>query len=185
MSPIGRMEADAPVRVGVTEVPEGLAAIHHPACAAAVWRREPLARFQTWIDALAPEHLPRAHLVLRHDMVRDAVAEVCEARGTPGGPERALLIDDTAALAHLFAELTRATYLRLRFEIVRRGAARPGDAGAVPVRLVCTYRGTGTQYAITAEGGVPRRVFTVPTGAPILLRRPAHPGSGFLHRSPP
>jgi hypothetical protein len=50
------------------------------------------------------------------------------------------------------------------------------------------YRGTGTQYGISTDGAEPRRIFTVPTGAPILLRGtrwPEHPRSGLLHRSPP
>ncbi|MEL7183288.1 MAG: DUF1826 domain-containing protein, partial [Pseudomonadota bacterium] len=59
---------------------------------------------------------------------------------------------------------------------------------ALTSRLVCTYRGTGTQYGTSLDGDDPRRVFTVQTGAPILLRGtlwPGHPSSGLLHRSPP
>jgi hypothetical protein len=55
-------------------------------------------------------------------------------------------------------------------------------------RVLCTYGGTGTQYGIFTDGDKPSRVFTVQTGAPILLRGPlwlAHPPSGLLHRSPP
>ncbi|MEM7671620.1 MAG: DUF1826 domain-containing protein, partial [Pseudomonadota bacterium] len=58
----------------------------------------------------------------------------------------------------------------------------------VTARLVCTYRGTGTQYGISPDGRDPQRVFTVPTGAPICLRGTEWPDdqtSGLLHRSPP
>ena len=55
-------------------------------------------------------------------------------------------------------------------------------------RLICTYRGPGTQYCISHDHTDPKRFFTVPTGAPILLRGsrwPQRPASGLLHRSPP
>ena len=55
-------------------------------------------------------------------------------------------------------------------------------------RLVCTYRGTGTQYGTGLNGADPDRIFTVPPSSPIILRGtlwPEHPASGLLHRSPP
>jgi hypothetical protein len=73
-------------------------------------------------------------------------------------------------------------------DAVTTNACRRFHIDAVTARLVCTYRGTGTQYGIGADGAEPRRVFTVPTGAPILLRGtlwPERPHSGLLHCSPP
>jgi len=63
---------------------------------------------------------------------------------------------------------------------------RPVDA--VTARLICTYRGTGTQYGVWMDGAQPRRVITSPTGASIALRGPEgpeRPASGLMHRSPP
>ena len=59
---------------------------------------------------------------------------------------------------------------------------------AVTSRLICTYRGTGTQYGIASDGEDPQRVFTAPTCMPIVLRGtlwPEDPPSGLRHRSPP
>lgn len=188
MNLIQDIVTDAAVGVGVAETPEGLSAIHHPGCAAAIWRRQPEPGFQTWIDGLDAEQLPRARMILRPEAVRDALGETCELTGTPDDPERAQLIDDTAALATLFAELMRTPYLRLRYDVVTTNACRKFHIDAVTARLVCTYRGTGTQYGISTDGAEPTRVFTVPQGAPILLRGtlwPETPRSGLLHRSPP
>lgn len=179
---------DAAVGVGVADAPEDLKAIHHPGCAAAIWRRTPTPSFQAWIDGLEPGRLPRTRMILRPDAVRDAVFEACDLAGTPDEPERSRLIDDTAALSTIFAELMGAPYLRLRYDVVTNNACRRFHIDAVTARLVCTYRGTGTQYGISTDGAEPRRIFTVPTGAPILLRGtlwPEHPRSGLLHRSPP
>lgn len=178
----------AAVGVGVADAHEGLSAIHRPGCAAAIWRRQPLPGFQSWIDALDPDVLPRARVILRPDAVRDTASEVWDASDTPAGPERDRLVDDIAALADIFAGQVQARWLRLRLDVVTTNACRRFHIDAVTARLVCTYRGTGTQYGISTDGAEPRRIFTVPTGAPVLLRGtlwPERPRSGLLHRSPP
>lgn len=176
------------IGVEFAETPEGLSQIQRADCAAAMWRRQPAPSFQDWLDGLEPEQLPKARIILRPEAVRRALTEVCDARGTPEGPERERLIDDAAAMADIFAGLTGAPYLRLRFDVVTTNACRRFHVDAVTVRLVCTYRGTGTQYGIGGKGGDPQRIYTVPTGSPILLRGtlwPEKPASGLLHRSPP
>ncbi len=179
---------DAAIGVGVANTPEGLSAIHHPGCAAAIWRRSPLPGFQAWIDAVEPERLPKARVIVRSEHVRNLASQICETVGTPASCERDRLIDDAAALADIFAGLMRTQYLLLRLDVVTTNACRKFHIDAVTARLVCTYRGTGTQYGVSTDGAEPKRVFTVPTGAPILLRGtlwPQRPKSGLLHRSPP
>jgi len=188
MTLVREIVKDAAIGVGVVDTPQGLSALHRPGCAAAIWRRQPLPGFQSWIDGLDADVLPRARVILRPDAVRNAASEVCEACGTPVGPERDRLVDDIAALADIFAGLMQARWLRLRLDVVTTNACRRFHIDAVTARLVCTYRGTGTQYGISTDGAEPRRIFTVPTGAPVLLRGtlwPERPCSGLLHRSPP
>ncbi len=188
MTLVREIVKDAAIGVGVADTPEGLSAIHRPGCAAAIWRRQPLPGFQSWIDALDPDMLPRARVILRPEAVRDAASEVYDASGTPFGPERDRLVDDIAALADIFAGLMRARWLRLRLDVVTTNACPKFHIDAVTARLVCTYRGTGTQYGVSTDGAEPRQIFTVPTGAPILLRGtrwPERPRSGLVHRSPP
>ncbi len=188
MTLVREIVKDAAIGVGVVDTPEGLAAIHSPGCAAAIWRRRPLPGFQSWIDALEPERLPKARVILRPESIRKTVNAICEEYGTPDCRERERLVDDTAALADIFVGLTPTPYLRLRLDVVTTNACRRFHIDAITARLVCTYRGTGTQYGISTDRTEPRRVFTVPTGAPILLRGtlwPERPKSGLLHRSPP
>ena len=159
-------------------------AIGQPGCAAVIWRRS-LPEVQSWLDGLAPDQLPRARMILRRDEVRAAVSDIWSGQTSAA---RDLLIEDVVALADRFAALMRARHLRLRFDVVTTNACRRFHIDAVTARLVCTYRGTGTQYGISTDGAEPRRVYTVPTGAPVLLRGtlwPEKPRSGLLHRSPP
>ncbi|NVK23276.1 MAG: DUF1826 domain-containing protein [Kangiellaceae bacterium] len=172
----------------VVSTPKGLLDIHEPACAAAIWQRNPLPRFQNWIEALPPEKLPKARLILRPDAVCDALLNVAERCGTTECPERDMLIEDASALAAIFANVMQAEYLRLRLDVVDTNACRKFHIDAVKARLVCTYRGTGTQYGLSENGQDPAEIVTVPTGAPIVLRGtrwPETPLSSLLHRSPP
>lgn len=174
--------------VKISDTPDGLSEISAPGCAATVWRRTPLQSFQAWIDACAPSQLPSTRVILRSERVRDAMVQVCEACGTPAHPERDRLVDDSAALAQLFAELSGVDYLRLRLDVVTTNACRKFHIDGITSRLVCTYRGTGTQYGTSVGGADPETIFTVPTASPIVLRGtlwPEHPESGLLHRSPP
>ncbi|TQS70759.1 DUF1826 domain-containing protein [Rhodobacteraceae bacterium] len=172
----------------VASGPEGLAAVHQPGIAATLWQRTPLSRFQTWIDALPPEQLPRARIILKPEAVCDALIEVVRACGTPECPERSMLIEDVSALAAIFADVMTCAYLQLRLDVIQTNACRRFHVDAVTARLICTYRGAGTQVGIFGTGDDPTTALSVPTGSPIVLRGtrwPETPLSGLLHRSPP
>ena len=168
--------------------PGGLTAIHQPNCAATIWQRDPLPRFQHWINALPPDRLPKARMILRPEAVCDALIDIARQCGTPECSERDRLIEDASALASIFASIMDSAYLRLRFDVIQANACRKFHVDAVTARLVCTYRGTGTQYGLSENGHDPERIMTAPTGSPIILRGtrwPETPLSGLLHRSPP
>lgn len=178
----------AAIGVGVAHVPENLNILAKPGCAAAIWQRQPLPAFQTWIDGVDPKNLLTARVILKPQSVRSVLSGLCDSSLMPDGPHRQCLIEDIAALSHLFCDLMDAPYVRLRLSRITANACSKFHIDAVTVRLVCTYRGTGIQYCISHDGGEPKRIFTVPTGSPILLRGtlcPEEPLSGLLHRSPP
>ena len=179
---------DKAVGVGVTDTPEGLAKINKPGCAATIWRRQPMPGFQGWIDALSPAHLPEARVILRPEAVPAAVRHLCEMAGMDDCAERAWLEADIAELAARFAAMMRAPYLRLRLDVVDTNSCWKFHIDSIVARLICTYRGTGTQYGISTDGAEPSPIFTVATGAPMILRGtlwPADRPSGLVHRSPP
>lgn len=179
---------DAAVGVGLANDPSALNVFLRPGCAAAIWQRQTPPDVQAWITALDPALLPKGRVVLPTAHVARVVQQLCDMSGLPDGPERDWLQADIALLADTFADLMTTPYLRLRLDVVKTNACRKFHIDAVTARLVCTYRGIGTQYGISTDGHDPKRVFTVQTGAPILLRGtlwPDQPASGLLHRSPP
>jgi len=179
---------NAAVGVCVSQTAEGLSTISKSGCAAAIWQRRPLPSFQSWIDDLGPEHLPEARVITSPNNVREVVLQICKAHGIPECSERQILADDAAALATVFNAIMPSLHFQLRFDVIKNNACRKFHIDAVTARLICTYRGTGTQYGISTDGEDPKRVFTVPTGSAMILRGtlwPEEPKSGLLHRSPP
>lgn len=188
MTAVREIVADALAGVKTTGLPDGLSAIHRPDCAAAIWHRDPPPAFRPWIDALGLDNLPRARAVLRPAAVADAVHNMCDLAGMPDRPERAWLVEDVAALARRFSHTLRAPCVRLRFDAVTTNACRRFHRDAVTARLVCTYKGTGTQFGVSVNGAEPATIFTVPTCAPVVLTGslwPTQPSPVLLHRSPP
>ena len=162
--------------------------LRNPSVAATIWRRQVRSDFQTWIDSLEPEKLPSVRVILEVAAVREAIEITCDNVRLPRDAHRRFLVDDIVVLTRHFADLMDCQFVRVRLEVVRDDACRKFHIDSLTARLVCTYRGPGTQYGISTDGNEPSRVFSVPTGAPILLRGtkwPDPPVSGLMHRSPP
>ena len=167
---------------------EDLQAFRDPSCAAAVWERSLSPALKRWLDSLDPANLPRWREIVAVDAVQEVVVDACEEAGTPDGPERRELIADIQSLADAFAGMMQTTHLQVRLEVITSNACRRFHVDAVTGRMVCTYRGTGTQYGVGREKVDPEDIRTVNQGEPIFLRGtlwPSTPASGLLHRSPP
>ncbi|MCY4007615.1 MAG: DUF1826 domain-containing protein [Rhodobacteraceae bacterium] len=188
MNVIRKSAKDAAIGVHVTEDPGSLDIFLQRGCAAVVWQRQTPPHIQTWLDGIDPEILPRCREIIPRDTVADFVADLCNMSGLPVGPQRNWLQQDIVGLADHFLRLIPANFLRLRLDVVTTNACRKFHIDAITARLLCTYRGPGTQYGVSADGNDPATVFTVQTGAAILLRGtlwPERPSSRLLHRSPP
>ncbi|MEM6388539.1 MAG: DUF1826 domain-containing protein [Pseudomonadota bacterium] len=178
--------------VAIGAAPQSLFAIHETDCAAAIWQRAPLTAFQDWIGALPVDQLPRARTILRPNAVRHAMSDLCDGRDLAPSIERDMLIDDVAALSEIFARVMQAHFVRLRLGVITTNACRKFHLDSMTARLICTYRGMGTQYGLSASQADPtadpRHVHTTPTGCPIMLRGslwPVEMAQTLLHRSPP
>lgn len=174
--------------VRTIDAPRDLSAIHDPDVEAVLWRRAPLSGFQAWIDGLTPQTLPSLRAIFRPSEVRDVLSAACETSGTPPHQERDRLIDDAAALATMFVQVMDAPYLRLRFDVIDDNACCLFHSDTIAARLICTYRGRGTQYGLAKDDRDPERILEAPTGSPMIFRGKLWRGmSGphLVHRSPP
>lgn len=99
-----------------------------------------------------------------------------------------MLVEDIAAMAYIFGSIMDTPYVRLRLDVINTNACRKFHIDRIKARLICTYRGTGTQYGASEFGDDPKCIFTTPTGSAILLRGSLWKASAvpkLLHRSPP
>lgn len=174
--------------VALVDRAEDLGAFLELGSAALIWRRPTPPNIQMWLDDLNPDAMPKGRVTLPVYAVPQTVTALCDMAGTPAGLERTWLEDDISVLATAFADLVNARFLRLRLDLITTNACRRFHVDAIHSRLICTYRGTGTQYGHSRRGEDPSRVFTAAVGAPMLLRGslwPPQPDNGFVHRSPP
>ncbi|MDB2422189.1 DUF1826 domain-containing protein [Paracoccaceae bacterium] len=176
------------VGVGVVRAIQDLAVIRDPGCAVALCQRQPDRNVLEWLERLDSDRLPKARVILPPDRINDALEQICDISDTPDCEKRKRLIDDVTKLAKVFADLMKTAHLRLRFDVVTTNSCKKFHIDRITARLLCTYRGTGTQYGFSVDGTEPDHILTVPTGSPIVLRGslwPETPKSGILHRSPP
>ena len=168
--------------------PDALRQVVAEGTAAAIWQRDRSAAFAEWIDALAPAQLPRLRTTLQFGAVTAAIHAACDTAGTPRGTMRDWLAEDAAALALMFGAIMDAPMLRLRMDVIDRNACTRFHLDRVPARLLCTYRGSGTEYGVARPREEPAQIERVPTGAAAVFRGALWSdgeATELLHRSPP
>ena len=162
--------------------------ILEPSNAATIWSRSLSPELTSWLDNLDPDDLPQGRAVIHRREINDTLQSFCEHLAVGSASQVQALIDDAAQLAEQFAKVMGADHLRLKFNAVSSNSCKKFHKDWIKARLVCTYRGTGTQYGVSADGDDPIDISTLPTGMPIILRGtlwPEQPETGFVHRSPP
>ena len=155
--------------------------------AGVIWRRRMQRGMQSWLDTLPVDQLPTGRIVLPVSQVRSAVTELMNISEMPDCAERKLLLDDICLLAHEFDELFAPAYLRLRFDVVTTNKCPKFHIDHVAARLLCTYRGVGTEYSFLDDQKRPAEIFTTPNCAAIVLRGakwPTDRANNLVHRSP-
>ena len=159
-----------------------------------VWRRAMPAALADWIDLLPPECIPSGRFLLEPSRTPSLLSALMEDTGTPRGPASDLFIQDVTELASRFAALLETRRVDLRLDRIDDDACWKFHCDNVPSRLLCTYRGPGTQYvpacyrreALRQQRSYAGPLLQYPRFTAVLLRGSLLPGvKGVLHRSPP
>ena len=177
----------ATAKVACVDEKEGLVHLFDGNTAGVIWRRRMQERVQSWLDALPVDQLPTGRIVLPVSQVQSAVTELMNICEMPDCVERQLLLDDICLLAHEFNKLFASSYLRLRFDIVTTNKCPKFHIDHVAVRLLCTYRGVGTEYSFLDDQKRPAEISPTPNCAVIVLRGTKWPtdcANNLVHRSP-
>ncbi|WP_422037715.1 DUF1826 domain-containing protein [Roseibium sp.] len=167
--------------------PDILEDINKAGVAAAIWTRSCSPDFQDWIDALPMEQLPELRTVVPVQLAEAAAIAACEQTRLPPSPERDMLTGDVGALALILSKALDVLQVRIRFDVSDEVMCPKFHVDNVPARLLCTYRGAGTEYVPAGSENDARRIDQLRRGAVGLFRGGAWPGdehTGLLHRSP-
>ncbi|GAB5456336.1 MAG: hypothetical protein Hens2KO_25650 [Henriciella sp.] len=151
-----------------------------------MWQRSVPEAVQTWLDQLPDTHLPTGRFSLSPADAGACVRHLFVETGIADHPALAWLCQDADRLAALIARVCDVSTVRLRFEAVYDNACRKFHVDNVGARLICTYRGPGTQIGLGEHDT--SKITTISTGAPILLKgRQSSQGQDIIlqHRSPP
>ena len=181
------LAGSATAKVSFVDEIEGLAHLFDGNTAGVIWRRRMQRSMQSWLETLPVDQLPSGRIILPVLKVRSAVTELMNISKMPDCAERQLLLDDICLLAHEFDELFAPAYLRLRFDVVTTNKCPKFHIDHVVARLLCTYRGVGTEYSFLDDQKRPAEIFTTPNCAAIVLRGakwPTDRANNLVHRSP-
>jgi hypothetical protein len=121
----------------------------------------------------------------------------CDASGMPVGRMRDALVADMVDLISRFSRLIGKDRLRLRLDAVDDNACRRFHRDCVPLRLLTTYRGPGTDWvrpdcadlALAQPANYAGPIEHLATYDVVLFKGCGFPGKihdrGIVHRSPP
>lgn len=184
----------------IADEPLGLTRIFDPEIQLAQWRRPAEPVIADWLAA----HASDLGSGLRQTL---APGQQPDLGRLPAGAGRDALAADIALLADMLAELLDAETIGYRLEVVGKAMCPRLHVDRVGIRLLCTYRGPGTEWVEdasidrrflgAASGGQPdetsglllagHRIEAIPHFAVALLKGSlwqGNAGRGVVHRSP-
>lgn len=165
-----------------------LAWIHEPGVQGVRLRRRPDERI-----ALEVEQLCREGRLGSGFRTRIEAGSLDNGRCPTGWPPAPALLADIAYLTELYGDLIGCPAFGLRLVILDRTMCPRFHVDAVGVRLLCTYRGPGTEWArreVLAHRDDPLAQRALGSADPfdaLILKGSAWPGNetvGAVHRSP-
>lgn len=181
-----------------------LGEIHEENANVVIWRRHIPGTVRLWFEDIT--RLARFQLDLAFD--HDAYGASDLVSVVPPSPERRWLEADLRKLIRRFARLACSLRVKTSFGVVETNACRKLHADWVPLRLLCTYAGPGTEWvpnhAVRRDAMVeplpcpdaanaaivpdPAAIRRVAVGDVIVMKGENYPGNagrGAVHRSPP
>lgn len=153
---------------------------------AVLWQRTLPQAVQDWLDQIPDTSLPSGRFRLAPTEISTCIETMFGEVGIANHAALSWLCRDAERLSLRVADLHSVSSVRLRVEAVIDNACSRFHIDNVVARLICTYRGPGTQLSLCKTEA--DETETVPTGAPILLKGKQWPQDDDValhHRSPP
>lgn len=154
----------------------------------AIWARELSPALQSWLESLPDEDLPTGRVLMRPDQTEEVLY------GMYRKTDKAF-VADVGYLISRFAEITGNTQIDLRLDCISHDACWKFHQDQIDYRLLCTYRGPGTEFVSQDYAGEalrrqrdyrgPLQHLDAPFVGLFKGSGPANGRPGVVHRSPP
>lgn len=174
--------------------PDTLTKIMEADVSLALWDRRLPVELEDWLLSLPAQCLPSGRVLVTQESLSEAVGAVLLASGTPCGAQAAALVDDIRDLAARYAVLADCNIVDVQLEVIRHDACWKFHRDRVPLRLLTTYLGPGTQVvapdhadqALARQKAYDGPITSIPLGA-VAAFKGDRDGAGTdpVHRSPP
>lgn len=126
--------------------PDGLSRIHRDGVNLVRWARTMPETLPVWLDGLADGVLPHVRFSAPLGAVERAAIAAFESADLGPCVARHLLIADIVLLAMLYSHVEKTEWLSVRLDRIDHDACRKPHIDRVSSRLLCTYRGEGTEF---------------------------------------
>ncbi|WPZ34410.1 DUF1826 domain-containing protein [Thalassobaculum sp. OXR-137] len=126
--------------------PDDLSLIHRAGVDLVRWDRTLPQALPAWLDGLADGTLPHVRFSAPLGAVEPAAVAAFESAGIGPSVARHLLVADIVLLAMLYSHVEQSEWLSIRLERIDHDACRKPHIDRVTTRLLCTYRGDGTEF---------------------------------------
>lgn len=173
---------------------DDLAGIAAPDVALVAWPRVLPPAVAQWLEALPADALPDFRILVDAAAAATAITANLRACWPAEPPLAAWLGDDIASLVGQFAHITSEPVVDIRLERITGNACWRFHRDCVAARLLCTYRGPGTQWvpeseaptALAQQDRYDGQLHELPAHAVAIFKGSCSgDGAGVLHRSPP
>jgi len=202
--PLGSYTAQPKPAVPYVQVgpdPSALRSVRDPACVLGLWQRRLAGAIVDRLERLSFSELPVFETVGPAHSVRAQAHLAIQNSGLAGTAVGRWLESDIAGLSCRFAAVTGMRSLHVRLAAVDGDACRYFHVDRLSFRLLCTYRGAGTQWIVPGTSfdgragpdltasleAAPDQINAMPTRS-VAIMRGLDRGTGqpgLLHRSPP
>lgn len=135
-----------PAHVGLATGYADLECIKQPHINLAIWPRTIPPSLAQWLDQLPYEQLPNKRIMLGGQQEQDQIAALVKCNLTVATAATEHLISDISEIVTRFRQLTGYDMLQLRLERIDNPACKKFHTDRVGLRLLVTYRGTGTEW---------------------------------------
>ena len=169
---------------------EGLSAVKHKLCEGKILHHNMnmSKSVKLWLIKFDTGNVSIGWITSKREDVSSAVQQLCEIIEMPVDSGRAWFGADILALAAHFFKIIRSSYIRLRLNVVAMVSSNKIHVDGVRARLICIYKGLGTQIGDTQKDGKVDLIEQLVTGARMILPKSLWPGNAkaeLMHRSTP